>query len=161
MCTIVAVATLGVGTPAAVAIGFGAIGVATAQVATNRQTESDEIDLAVLASGGSFGLVYGWGVYPMYSRIAVIGETQERVDAYVAMYGGETMRKLPMEMPKAQKEAENLAWINQKMDMGYVIIDIGPDPRKLWPVATGDYYMLEVDALAKRGYWGWKPIWKG
>ena len=100
--------TLGVGTPAAVAIGFGAIGVATAQVATNNsQTESDEIDLHGSGKRGLIWARYGWGVYPMYSRIAVIGETQERVDAYVAMYGGETMRKLQMEMPKAQKEAEN------------------------------------------------------
>ncbi|MEW5747564.1 MAG: RHS repeat-associated core domain-containing protein [Candidatus Thermoplasmatota archaeon] len=85
-------------------------------------------------------------------RVAVIGETQARVDAAAAKYGGETMPKLP----PGNRMAENRAWINSKMDEGYIIVDIGLDPNK---ARRGSYYAMELhEILVSRNYQRYYPV---
>ena len=85
-------------------------------------------------------------------RVAVIGETQARVDRYAAKYGGETMPKLP----PGNRMAQNRAWINSKMDEGYTIVDIGLDTNK--PV-RGKYYAMELhEILVSRNYQRYFPV---
>ncbi len=84
----------------------------------------------------------------------------DRVDAYVAKYGGETMPDLPSELPRAEKLALNRAWINARMDEGYTIVDLGPSPTYAnYPYITSPYYAMEQAEIAARGYAGWLPFW--
>ncbi len=97
---------------------------------------------------------------PLYDRIAVIGEDMNRVDAYVAEHGGETMFDLPTELPQAEKLAWNRAWINARMEEGYTIVDLGPSPTYTsYPYVTSPYYAMELAEIAGRGYTGWLPVW--
>jgi hypothetical protein len=85
-------------------------------------------------------------------RVAVIGETQARVDAYAARYGGETMPKLT----PGNRMAQNRAWINAKMDEGYVIVDVGMDPNR---PERGAYYAMELhEILVSRNYQRYYPV---
>jgi RHS repeat-associated protein len=157
VCLIVTALTLGYGAPVTVPIMFAALGVGTAAVATNVDTPNDQIDPVALISAGLIGLGSGVEVAPAFSRYAIIGETQGRVEEYAAKYGGETMPNLSKKgLTQEELKMENTVWINQKMDQGYTIIDIGRDPNKL-NKPTGEFYQLELNALTARGYSKWIP----
>jgi hypothetical protein len=92
------------------------------------------------------------GVGAANKKVAVIGETQARIDAYAARYGGETMPKLP----PGNRMAQNRVWINSKMDEGYVIVDIGMDPSRS---ERGAYYAMELhEILVSRNYQRYYPV---
>jgi hypothetical protein len=56
-------------------------------------------------------------------------------------------------MPKALKRLENQKWINKMMEEGRTIIDLGRDSKKVaMNKEIGEYYKLELDEIALRGY---------
>ncbi len=86
------------------------------------------------------------------SKVAVIGEGMEkRVKPFAAKYGGEVMPDLP----KGNRLAANRAWINQKMDEGYTIVDLGPKG----DCPMSKYYIMELGEIANRGYEKYLPVW--
>ena len=92
------------------------------------------------------------GVGSAKKRVAVIGESQKRVEKYAAKHGGETMPNLP----PGNRMAQNRAWINSKMDEGYIIVDVGLDVDK--PM-RGKYYAMELhEILVSRNYERYYPV---
>ena len=141
---------------------FAALGVGTAQVATNVDTPSDVVEPEVLVSAALIGAGFGVEVTPGFTRYAVIGETQGRVEKYAKAIDGETMPDYSgMGLDDDQLMEMNRDWINDKMDSGYIIIDIGPNPEKLgYPEPTGPWYLMELREIEERAYSWWYPIWR-
>ena len=53
----------------------------------------------------------------------------------------------------SQMMAHNRYWINEQMNQGRGIIDVGPAPgRANYPEPTSDFYAMERDEIAARGY---------
>jgi len=93
---------------------------------------------------------------------AVIGENMLRVDAYAAEIGAETFTPSRWfnENEMDLLVEENIQWVVDKMDQGYVIIDVGPDPsNEFYPEPTSGYYIGELTHIAIRQYEHYYPIW--
>ncbi len=59
----------------------------------------------------------------------------------------------PPKAPPEQWMENNRKWINDRMDEGCTIINCGPAPgRANYPNPTSDYYKMELDEIARRGY---------
>jgi len=85
----------------------------------------------------------------------VIGENMGRVIPYAESFGLEYYRPVPA--PESMWMANNRAWINEVMNQGKRIIDIGPSswPRERYPKypdPSSDFYIMELDEIGKRGY---------
>jgi RHS repeat-associated protein len=95
--------------------------------------------------------------------VIVIGEIQQRVAAFAHKIGA---REIRPDWPKhlvfnpyvadkheAMSVEFNRRWINEQMDAGHTIIDIGRAPKNL---ASGKpmspFYAAELEEIAKRGY---------
>jgi hypothetical protein len=83
-----------------------------------------------------------------------------RVVPFAEKYGYEKMERLPDTLSEQEKLTLNRAWINERMDEGYTIIDLGPSPTyPNYPYITTDFYAIELAELAARNYAGWVPMW--
>jgi RHS repeat-associated protein len=59
----------------------------------------------------------------------------------------------PPEAPPSEWMENNRQWINDRMDEGCTIYDCGPAPgRANYPNPTSEYYQMELNEIAKRGY---------
>ena len=67
----------------------------------------------------------------------VIGQTMKRVREFAQKCGGEFFT-IPEWLPFSEKLTQNARWIQEMMDEGRTIIDIGPDPQasKISPFYT-------------------------
>jgi hypothetical protein len=64
----------------------------------------------------------------------------------------------PPKAPPDQWMENNRKWINDRMDEGCTIINCGPAPgRPNYPNPSSEYYQMELDEIAKRGYPMSKP----
>jgi RHS repeat-associated protein len=93
------------------------------------------------------------GIVGKLRNIVIIGETQGRVGVLSKIIGG-TRATMPKVIgDTAAKLAANTKWINEAIDKGRVIVDLGRDPAA---VARGEpihrYYRLEQDAINARAY---------
>jgi hypothetical protein len=80
----------------------------------------------------------------------VIGESQShRVIPFARSIGAEYFDP-PVIADPAEQLAWNQRWIRTKMDQGYSIIDIGPDPGR--PLDPSDFYAMEKSEIARRSY---------
>jgi hypothetical protein len=59
----------------------------------------------------------------------------------------------PPTAPSSEWMENNRRWINDRMDEGCVFYDCGPAPgRSNYPSATSEFYQMELNEIAKRGY---------
>lgn len=59
----------------------------------------------------------------------------------------------PPAAPRSEWMENNRRWINDRMDEGCVFYDCGPAPgRSNYPSATSEFYQMELNEIAKRGY---------
>lgn len=100
-----------------------------------------------------------WG-----TRRIVIGENMTyRVEPFAEKIGAETYQPSRWfdddELHLLFRE--NIEWLMTKMDEGYLIIDIGPDPESsYYPMPKPDpYYPGELMHIFERGYPRYYPIW--
>jgi len=92
------------------------------------------------------------GVGAAKKRVVAIGETQKRVDSFAAKHGYETMPNFP----SGNRLAANRAWINSKMDEGYIIADIGMDSNR---AGRSKYYAMELhEILVDKNYQRYYPV---
>jgi hypothetical protein len=83
-----------------------------------------------------------------------------RVKPFASQYGYETMPALSSDLSPTEKLSLNRAWINERMDQGYTIVDLGPAPGyRYYPYITSPYYGMEQAEIAARNYARWLPIW--
>ncbi|MBZ0142996.1 MAG: RHS repeat-associated core domain-containing protein, partial [Rhodocyclaceae bacterium] len=85
-------------------------------------------------------------------RALVIGEDmQGRVIPYANRVGADYYQPAPA--PPSQWMPTNRAFVNQAMDEGRTIIDIGPAPGRMnFPEPTSPYYTMERGEILLRGY---------
>jgi hypothetical protein len=65
------------------------------------------------------------------------------------------MHNLPKKRPEEEMMEQNRLWINEMMDMGYTIKDIGPDPKREtsnYPDIISPFYRMVRAEIAERGY---------
>jgi hypothetical protein len=75
----------------------------------------------------------------------VIGEGMDRVIAHADNVGADYYGGLGREGTEFEYKADNTAFIVEKMDQGYTIIDIGASPLKPnYPLISSPYYELEL-----------------
>jgi RHS repeat-associated protein len=86
------------------------------------------------------------------SRSIVIGEDmQGRVIPTAERIGADYYD--PPEAPPSEWMENNRQWINDRMDEVCTIYDCGPAPgRANYPGPTSEYYQMELNEIAKRGY---------
>lgn len=87
------------------------------------------------------------------SKKVAIGEDMERrVKPYAKRTGSETF-EAPPGLSRDELMSANRKWINDRMDEGCLICDIGPAPgRANFPEPTSPFYRMELDEIARRGY---------
>jgi hypothetical protein len=85
-------------------------------------------------------------------RSIVIGEDMEgRVIPTARRIGADYYDPPPA--PRDRWMPNNRAWINDRMDEGCLIYNCGPAPgRANYPNPTSEYYMMQLDEIAKRDY---------
>jgi RHS repeat-associated protein len=93
---------------------------------------------------------------PRQRKAIVIGENMKRVRLAALILHAETYNAPPF-LAAGRKEINwrvpNRKWINEKMDQGYTIYDIGPAPGYArYPGITSKYYGLERNEIDRRHY---------
>jgi protein tyrosine phosphatase len=74
-----------------------------------------------------------------------------RVTAYANEISADYYGGLGRQGTEAEYLADNIAFINEKMDQGLTIVDIGPSPNyKQYPNITSTYYAAEITHIANR-----------
>jgi len=79
----------------------------------------------------------------------VFGEGADRVQEFAAKAGAQSYSTF-VQGGSLVRMAANRAWINDVMDQGSIIIDIGRSPAATGPL--GRYYQPELEEIAARGY---------
>jgi RHS repeat-associated protein len=123
---------------------------------------------AVTAGGARFvvdaqGSVTDLGVRVSADRPVVIGEAMQARVIPAAQKLGADWYQPPAFANDAQSLAHNRYWINEMMNQGRGIVDIGAAPgRANFPAATSPWYAMEQDQVAQRAYqyymqysWDW------
>lgn len=65
------------------------------------------------------------------------------------------MPNLSKKRPEEEMMEQNRLWINEMMDQGRVIKDLGPDPKRHtsnYPDIISPYYRMVRSEIAERGY---------
>ena len=65
------------------------------------------------------------------------------------------MSYLPKKRPEEEMMEQYRLWINDMMDKGYIIKDIGPDPKRHtsnYPDIVSPFYRMMRAEIAERGY---------
>ena len=87
--------------------------------------------------------------------IVIEEDMLDRVGPAAEKLGAEIYK--PVEASESQWLGNNKNWINDKMDAGYKIYDVGPAPgRAMYPEATSKFYRMEIEEIANRGYTNYK-----
>jgi hypothetical protein len=86
-------------------------------------------------------------------RPVVIGEgMQGRVIPEAQRMGADWYQPPQLDVP-AQQMAHNRYWINEQMNQGRGLIDVGPAPgRAGFPEPTSPFYGMEREQIMQRGY---------
>lgn len=102
---------------------------------------------------GSDGVVTDLGPRVAPGRPVVIGENMAGRVVPDAQRMGADFYSPPRFDNPAQSMAHNRYWINEQMNQGRGIIDIGPAPgRAGFPEPTSPWYAMERAQIAERGY---------
>ena len=81
----------------------------------------------------------------------VIGENMGMVMDHADNIGADYYGGLGRSGTEGEYLVDNIAFINEKMDQGYTIIDIGPSPNyDNYPNITSIYYATEITHIANR-----------
>ena len=87
------------------------------------------------------------------ARPVVIGEAQQARVIPAAESLGTDLYQPPEFANAAQSLAHNRYWINEQMNQGRGIVDIGPAPgRANFPEPTSPWFAMERGEIMRRGY---------
>jgi len=94
------------------------------------------------------------------SKHVVVGENMDRVSSVADKYGYQTIPRFSEGLTKQQRLLLNRAWINEVMNKGYIVVDIGPAKYyPNYPYISSEYYAVEEAELAGRNYSRWVQMW--
>jgi hypothetical protein len=86
-----------------------------------------------------------------HTRFLTDPDMEGRVIPYANKIGGDVYS--PPEAPPSRWMENNRTWINDQMDDGLQIVDVGPAPgRANYPEPTSPYYQMERYEIAKHEY---------
>ncbi len=105
------------------------------------------------------GVVTDLGPQNIPGRTVIMGEDMGRVRGAAGALGGEVYEPPHFDRRSVQL-AHNRYWINEQMNQGNRLVDIGPAAgRANYPGPTSEFYKLELDAVGGRNYPYYERQW--